>query len=43
MTFRALTLAFLVLSGCTPVIVGAGVAVIADEVLENQNGGDGLF
>ncbi len=31
------------LSGCVPVVAGAGAAVIADEVMEDQNGGDGLF
>ncbi len=32
-----------VLAGCTPLVVGAGAAVIADEVVEDRNGGDGLF
>ena len=43
-------LAFLVLavsagliSGCVPLAVGAGGAVIADKVAEDQTGGDGLF
>ncbi|MCV2866510.1 hypothetical protein [Defluviimonas sp. WL0075] len=31
------------LSGCGAVIVGAGGAVIADQVVEDQQGGDGLF
>ncbi|MEZ5779126.1 MAG: hypothetical protein R3E44_12275 [Paracoccaceae bacterium] len=31
------------LSGCGPVIVGAGGAVIADKVAEDQQGDDGLF
>lgn len=32
-----------VLSGCAPLIIGGGGAVIADQVAEDQNGGDGLF
>lgn len=31
------------LSGCAPIIVGAAGAVVADKVVEDQNGGDGLF
>ncbi len=31
------------LSACSPLIVGAGAAVIADEVIEREKGGDGLF
>ncbi|MGB7269364.1 MAG: hypothetical protein WBC90_07560 [Albidovulum sp.] len=31
------------LMGCAPLIIGAGGAVIADKVAEDQNGGDGLF
>ena len=30
------------LSGCA-VAVGAGAAVIADEIVEDEKGGDGLF
>jgi len=30
-------------SGCIPVIIGAAGAVAVDEVLENKQGGDGLF
>ncbi len=30
-------------SGCAPLIVGAGGAVLADKVVEDQQGGDGLF
>jgi hypothetical protein len=33
----------LVLSGCGPLIVGGAAAVVADEVAEQENGGDGLF
>lgn len=35
--------ALLVISACAPVAIGAAGAVIADEVMENQKGGDGLF
>lgn len=31
------------LQACTPVIIGAGAAVVADEVMEQEQGGDGLF
>ncbi|MCV2868365.1 hypothetical protein OEW28_06955 [Defluviimonas sp. WL0002] len=31
------------LSGCGAVVVGAGGAVLADQVVEDQEGGDGLF
>lgn len=34
---------FVALSACTPVVIGAGAAVVVDEVLEDRNGGDGLF
>ncbi|MFY0692053.1 MAG: hypothetical protein JXR14_09065 [Paracoccaceae bacterium] len=30
------------LSGCA-VAVGAGGAIVADEIMEDRNGGDGLF
>ncbi len=33
----------ILVSGCTPVVVGAGAAVVADEVAERKNGGRGLF
>ncbi len=36
-------LAVPVLSGCVPVAVGAGAVVVADEVIEDREGGDGLF
>ena len=38
-----LGLAALLLSGCGALVVGAGGAVIADKVTEDQQGGDGLF
>lgn len=31
------------LSGCTPLVFGAAGAVVADEVIEQEKGGDGLF
>jgi hypothetical protein len=31
------------LSGCVPVAIGAGAAIVADEVIEDKKGGDGLF
>ena len=40
---RALLVALMLLPGCAPVVIGAGAAVIADEVVEVQRGGDGLF
>jgi len=31
------------LSACTPLLVGGAVAVTADEAVEQEKGGDGLF
>lgn len=31
------------LGGCAPVIVGGAAAVVTDEVMEQEGGGDGLF
>lgn len=31
------------LAGCTPVVVGGAAAIVADEVMEAEGGGDGLF
>ncbi len=31
------------LSGCVPVAIGAGAVLIADEAIEQDQGGDGLF
>jgi hypothetical protein len=39
----ALILAALALAGCAPVLVGGAVAVVADEAIEQEQGGDGLF
>ena len=38
-----LTIATATLSGCAPVVIGAAGAVVADEVIEQEKGGDGLF
>ena len=38
-----LIIAALALSGCTPLVVGAGAVVITDEILERENGDDGLI
>jgi hypothetical protein len=34
---------FLTLTGCAPLVVGGAVAVVADEAVEQDQGGDGLF
>lgn len=39
----AACLASFVLAGCTPLIVGGAAVVIADEAVEQDQGGDGLF
>ena len=36
-------MAGLVVSGCAPLIVGGAAAVVADEAIEQDKGGDGLF
>ena len=36
-------LAAATLSGCGPLLVGAGGALIADKAVENHQGDDGLF
>ncbi len=38
-----LAFAALAVSACAPLVVGGAVAVVADEVIEQENGGDGLF
>jgi hypothetical protein len=30
-------------AGCAPLVVGGAVAVVADEAIEQEKGGDGLF
>lgn len=39
----ALLAAALAVSACAPVLVGGAVAVVADEAIEQEKGGDGLF
>jgi hypothetical protein len=36
-------LAMISLSACAPLLVGGAVAVVADEAIEQEKGGDGLF
>ena len=36
-------LLMLTLAGCAPLVVGGAAAVVADEVIEQDKGGDGLF
>ena len=31
------------MSGCVPLMAGAGGAVLGDQIMEQENGGDGLF
>ena len=33
----------LTVAGCAPLIVGGAAAVVADEAVEQDKGGDGLF
>ncbi len=37
------TLLALAVSGCAPLLIGGAGAVVADEVIEQDQGGDGLF
>jgi len=36
-------LLLLTMAGCAPLIIGGAGAVVADEVVEQDQGGDGLF
>lgn len=38
-----LLMAVLSAAGCAPLVVGGAAAVVADEVIEQDKGGDGLF
>jgi len=38
-----LTLLALAVSGCAPFLIGGAGAVVADQVVEQEKGGDGLF
>ena len=31
------------ISGCAPLVIGGAAAVVADEAIEQDKGGDGLF
>ena len=39
----ALVVASIAVSGCVPLAVGAGAVVVADEIIEDDRGGDGLL
>lgn len=39
----ALLMATLAMTGCAPLVIGGAVAVVADEAMEQDKGGDGLF
>lgn len=39
----AVLMAGLLASGCAPLVIGGAAAVVADEVVEQDKGGDGLF
>ncbi|MEZ5754057.1 MAG: hypothetical protein R3D90_04535 [Paracoccaceae bacterium] len=39
----AALLALLTLPACAPLVIGGAGAIVADEVVEQQQGGDGLF
>ena len=43
MLMVGLVLGSAALSACTPVVIGAGAAVVAHEVAERKHGGRGLF
>lgn len=36
-------IALVAMSGCAPLLIGGGAAVVADQAAEKENGGDGLF
>jgi len=43
--WRALAALFTIatLTACAPLLIGGGAAVVADEAVEQDQGGDGLF
>lgn len=43
MTALAALLTLATLSACAPLLIGGGAAVVADEAMEQEKGGDGLF
>ena len=42
-TVLAALMTIAVLSGCAPLLIGGAGAVVADEAIEQDQGGDGLF
>lgn len=36
-------MALALLAGCVPLMVGGAAVVVTDQVMEDRNGGDGLF
>jgi hypothetical protein len=42
-TILAMVAGCAALTGCGPLLFGGGAAVMADQVAEDQKGGDGLF
>ena len=38
-----LVVAALAMTGCAPLVIGGAAAVVADEAIEQDKGGDGLF
>jgi len=36
-------LLMLTMAGCAPLVIGGAAAVVADEAVEQDKGGDGLF
>lgn len=41
--FAVILLTGAMLQACTPIVIGTGAAIIADEVIEQRTGDDGLF
>ena len=42
-TLLAALLALTTLPACAPLVIGGAGAIVADEVIEQEQGGDGLF
>lgn len=44
-TWRALAalITIATLTACAPLLIGGGAAIVADEAVEQDEGGDGLF
>ncbi|MDP3263065.1 MAG: hypothetical protein U1E06_08205 [Tabrizicola sp.] len=43
LTLVAAVLGLALMSACAPLVVGGAAAVVADEAIEQDKGGDGLF